>query len=348
MIFCTLFNWAYLPQGIALYRSLERTCKDKFVLHVLCVDGFTADVLTQLNFPHLRVIPIDKIEDEALKAVRATRTIAEFCWTCTTPLLLYLLKSHGSGAVVTYVDADLRFFSDPSVVFAELGSRSILIHEHDFSSDYAHLQRSAGRFNVGLIAVRNDEEGRACLEKWKAQCFDECIYDPAAGKCGDQNYLDEWPRLYPGLVISANPGVGRAPWNIAKNRLSSKFGNAMVDGHPIVFYHYHALRLLRPRLGFKPVVMVKGNYIISEDVVRAIYRPYVRELWRAVGEIEKTPEIAKLGHAFTKELSTLPRAYPQLSNDQMLFSLWGFPFPGKHNAQLMSALYGIDAEFSSL
>jgi hypothetical protein len=97
MIFCTLlFNWAFLPQGIALYRSLERTCKSDFVLYVLCMDSFTFDVLAELNFAHLRMIPLQEIEDEALNAARANRTIAEFCWTCTTPLLLYLQKAYGA------------------------------------------------------------------------------------------------------------------------------------------------------------------------------------------------------------------------------------------------------------
>ena len=39
------------------------------------------------------------------------RTVAEFCWTCTTPLLLHVMKLQPADAVVTYVDADLRFFS---------------------------------------------------------------------------------------------------------------------------------------------------------------------------------------------------------------------------------------------
>jgi hypothetical protein len=124
---------------------------------------------------------------------------------------------------------------------------------------------------VGVIAVRNDKEGHACLEKWRDQCLRECIFDLAAGKCGDQNYLEEWPELYPGLVVSSNAGIGLAPWNITKHELRSKRGNMMIDDHPVVFYHYHSLRLLRPRLGIKPLVMANGNYAISDKIACKLY-----------------------------------------------------------------------------
>src|SRR3954452_17015347 len=118
MIFCTLFNWLYLPQGIALYHSLARTVKDDFELHVLCMDDFTFGALRALDLPHLRPIALVEIETVALKAVRRKRTIGEYCWTCTTPLLKHVIAQQPPNAVVSYIDADLRFFSDPSVVLA--------------------------------------------------------------------------------------------------------------------------------------------------------------------------------------------------------------------------------------
>ena len=348
MIFCTLFNWAYLPQGIALYRSLERCCRSGFVLYVLCIDGFTHGALENLKLPHLRCIPLRQIESEALRAARNTRTIGEFCWTCTTTLLIYLQDLCGPDAVITYVDADLSFFSDPGVVLDELGPSSILIHEHSFAPEYEGLQQAAGRFNVGLVAVRNDQDGRACLERWREQVFHECVFDPAAGKCGDQHYLDEWPQLYPRLVISSNPGVGLAPWNISKYRLARNKNGVTVDGRAAIFYHFHSLRLLRPRLGVRPTVMASGAYNIGDDAVELFYRPYASDLWTAVRHLDRTKEIQNLGHDFMKEFATLPHEYAKLKNGHLYFSFGAIHIPSKHNAQLMSWLYGIDADKSHL
>ena len=348
MVFATLFNWFYLPQGIALYRSLERTCKSDFVLYVLCIDEYVATVLAELNFSKLRLVHLKEIENDRLKAAQATRTIGEFCWTCTTPLLLHVQDIHGPGSIVSYIDADLCFYSDPEAVIDELGSRSILIHEHDFAPEHADLRRSSGRFNVGLVAVRNDREGRTCLETWRDQCLDECVFDPAAGKCGDQNYLDDWPALYPSLGISANPGIGLAPWNISKYRLESSSSAVIVDGRKVVFYHFHSLRLLRPRFGVKPVVMAGGAYVFSDQIIKLFYQPYARDLWRAVANINRIHEKKGVKRDYEMEFPTLPHEYQKLLNDQLLFCFGERAIPSRYRVQLMEWLYGIDADKSHL
>ncbi len=338
MIFCTLFNWLYLPQGIALYRSIARTVSGEFTLHVLCMDDFTLTVLRSLDLPNLRPIPLSEIENDALRAVRQTRTIGEYCWTCTTPLLRHVIAQQAPDTVVSYVDADLRFFSDPSVVLAEMGNGNIFVHEHDFAPEHAGLRAASGRFNVGLVAFRNNEEGRACLERWSAQCLDQCVMDPAAGLCGDQGYLDEWPDLYAGLVISSNPGVGLAPWNVSKHRLNSRGSMVSVDGTPVVFYHYHSLRLVRPRMGFKPVTTAVGNYRFNPATIDVIYEPYVREVWRVSRELDRK------GYPITKAVPTLPHTYNNTRNDQFMFQIAGYSVPIDRNIRILKALYGIDAD----
>jgi hypothetical protein len=338
MILCTLFNWLYLPQGIALYRSLERTVSGEFTLHVLCMDDFTLNALRSLDLPNLRPIPLSEIENDALKAVREKRTIGEYCWTCTTPLLRHVIAQQVADTVVSYIDADVGFFSDPSIVLAEMGNGSIYVHEHDFAPEHAELQKASGRFNVGLVAFRNNEEGRACLEKWSAQCLDQCVMDPAAGLCGDQGYLDEWPELYAGLVISSNPGVGLAPWNISKHKLASHRSQVTVDTKPVVFYHYHSLRLMRPRLGFKAVTTAIGNYLFDPAIINAIYKPYGREVWHASRQLDRK------GFSITKAIPTIPHIYTNTRNDQFMFQIAGFTVPIDRNIRLLKALYGIDAD----
>jgi hypothetical protein len=328
MIFCTLFDRAYLPHGLSLYQSLERACKGRFVLHVLCMDDFTAGVLRELKLPQLRVVELTDIEDEALHAARNNRSVGEFCWTCTSPLLLHVLDEVAPDEIVTYVDADIRFFSDPSVVHAELGEGSIFVHEHGFAPEHAHLLREAGRFNVGLVAFRNNEEGRTCLERWKAQCLAECRFDPAAGKCGDQHYLEEWPARYCGLVISANLGVGLAPWNITKHRLGRRGGVLTVDDRPVVFYHYHSLKMLRPRWGLKPVAMATGAYMLSDEVIASLYTPYVRELWQALRLAETSSRDGATRGQLVEKLPPLSLLYPHhLRDHQLLFTFHGIRTP---------------------
>jgi hypothetical protein len=259
------------------------------------------------NLENVQIVTLSDIEDQKLKAARANRTRGEFCWTCTTPLLLHVLGQQQRDSIVTYIDADLYFFSDPSVVIKEMADGSIYIHEHDFAPEFAHLLATAGRFNVGLAAFRNSRDALACLRRWRDQCLNECVMDPGAGKCGDQNYLDEWPQRYPTLVITKDPGIGLAPWNISKHHLSSDSGRIDVDGRPVVFYHFHSLRLLQPRSGCNPVVMAADTaYPLGDEVVATLYQPYVLELKQVVKLIDETKETKALRHSFLSEFPKQP------------------------------------------
>jgi hypothetical protein len=334
MIFCTLLNRLFLPQGIALYRSLERTASRDFLLYVLCIDDVSADELARLRFPKLHTIRLDEIDDVELKAERTKRSIGEFCWTCTAPLLLHVQDRHPPDTVVAYVDADIRFFSDPAAIFDELGDGSIFIHEHDFAPQHAHLRAQAGRFNVGVTAVRNNDEGRVCLDRWRAQCLTECVMDPLSGKCGDQHYLDEWPSLYGGLVISKNPGVGVAPWNIPKHQVRRDGDRVTVDGRPLVFYHYHALRLLRPRLGVRPALLGLG-YFFSRGVISSIYRPYVHELWRALNELDG------VRHLILNDLPGVLAVGDPTTNQQLMLTAGDLALPAERNSRLVKNFFGL-------
>jgi hypothetical protein len=337
MIFCTLFNWRYLPQGIALYWSLERAAKGDFALYVLCIDDFTLGALRSLKLTNARLIPMSEIEDDTLRQLREKRSIGEFCWTCTTPLLLHVMAQQPQDAVVTYVDADLWFNADPHAVLDEMGNGSIFVHEHDFADAHEQLAKSSGRFNVGLVAFRNNDEGRACLERWNSQCIDECVMDPAAGKCGDQNYLDEWPQRYPDLVISANPAVGLAPWNVGKHRITGEHYRLLVDDRPVIFYHFHALSMLRPRLAVWPVVMAAG-YSFDQSLVTTLYSPYVRELRRSLRALKRR------GYGVAAAFPTLPSMYTRVRNHEIMLQLGSYSLPIARNADALARLYGIDSK----
>jgi hypothetical protein len=279
--FCTLFDRNYASRGLALYRSLKRHCGQDFQLTVLCMDEEVRSALGVLDLPGVRLWRVEDIGDQELLALRGVRPLREFCWTCPGPLMISLLEEQGAGSVVTYLDADLAFFSDIQPVYDELGDKDILIHGHNFAPSYASYASRYGIFNVGLLAIRHSPEGLACLERWRGQNIEMCVLDSDNGYCGDQKYLDEWPSLYRNLVILAHPGTGIAPWNVEAHTVTDDNGKVAIDGHPLIFYHYHALRVVLgghwPRWGAIPSI----GYDANEAVRRLIHQPYIRALRRA-------------------------------------------------------------------
>ena len=241
--FCTLFDSGYLLTGLAMLRSLARFCPTAKV-YVLCMDEQTQHILERLDLPFVSCIPLSEVEDEALLKAKADRGVAEYCWTLSPCLPWHVMQGHPEIDFITYVDADLLFYSEVEPLFAEIGGASIAIIEHRFTPRLKDREVN-GRFCVEWVSFRRDEQGMACLARWREQCIEWCYYRLEDGKMGDQKYLDEWPSRYSSCHILMHAGAGIAPWNYAQYRFASDAaGNITVAGTALLFYHFHQFQLL--------------------------------------------------------------------------------------------------------
>lgn len=241
--FCTLFDSGYLLKGVAMLRSLARHCDGAHVF-VLCMDLKVQKLLIQLDLPFISCIPLSDIEDEELLSAKKDRGVAEYCWTLSPCLPSYILQKHPSIDVITYLDADLFFYSSLEPIFEEIGDSSIAIIEHRFTPRLKEREVN-GKFCVEWVSFRRDEEGMACLSRWRGQCVEWCYYRLDNGRMGDQKYLDEWPMRYGSCHIIKHPGAGIAPWNYAQYKFDTDTaGNITVEGVPLIFYHFHQFQLL--------------------------------------------------------------------------------------------------------
>jgi len=243
--FCTYFDSNYLLRGITLYRSLAEHCKKPFRFYALCLDEDAFNALTKLGEENIVPIELENVEqwDNELLAAKGNRSRIEYYFTLSPILPLYVLE-HFDVDIVTYLDADLMFFSGPDPIYEELGDASIFVTEHRFSEKLKESIKY-GRFNVQCQAFRNDETGLKCLRRWRKQCLEWCYDRLENGKFADQKYLEEWPELYgDSLVISQHPGIGVAPWNILSLAIRSQEGDITVDSKPLVFYHFAGFSLV--------------------------------------------------------------------------------------------------------
>jgi len=277
--FCTYFDRNYLTRGLALYRSLARHCQRPFTLWILCFDATTYETLDRLSLPGVRLISLDQFEaaDPSLRKAKAERSAVEYFWTCTPSLPLYILSHYPKIDLITYLDADLCFYSDPMPVYSEMGDGSILIVEHRYAPEHAHLAATSGIYNVELLAFRRDDRGLTCLRWWRARCLEWCYKRIEDGKFGDQKYLDDWPQRFAGVVALKNVGAGLAPWNAAQYNVRWQDGRINVDGAPLIFYHFHGLKKIA-RNAIRPA----GHaYRLSSSLIEHLYFPYMDALREA-------------------------------------------------------------------
>jgi len=278
--YCTYFDRNYLPKAIALLRSLEKHEHSDYCVHIVCLDELTRTLLQVLNLPNTKLIPLHDIEanDPSLRNARATRTLVEYYWTLTPTVIWKILEWNPDIDLLTYLDADLYFYSSPDPIFQELGNNSILIHEHRFSSSLKILVNN-GIYNVGLLSFRRNDEGITALSWWREQCNKWCFDKCEDGKMGDQKYLDDWPTRFSGVKVLGHVGAGLGPWNHEDYSFEAGSDNCpRVNGVPVVFYHFHALTSVTPLIH---IPSKHPHYPITEAVLRHCYLPFFEELFRA-------------------------------------------------------------------
>jgi hypothetical protein len=281
--FCTYFDRNYLSRGIALYWSLQQTCPS-FELWVLCLDSACHKVLSELRLPGIHLIPLEELEesDRQLGAVKSTRSLLEYYFTCSPCLPSFVLSHYTHVDRITYLDADLYFFRDPSDVFDEIEDSSIAIIPHRFHPTFL-AREQFGIYNVGWVSFRRDEPGMACLSKWREQCLDWCYVRCEADRFADQKYLDRWPADFSNVAVIQHKGANLAPWNVANYHLRHTESGVCVENDPLIFFHFHYLKQVNKWV-YNPGLSEYKTSLVS--VLRNdIYVPYIHALRDAEAEV---------------------------------------------------------------
>ncbi len=295
--YVTYFDLNYSARGLALIQSLRNAGDHKNVV-VLALDNETKKLMLELDLPNSLVIDTQSLIDAypELAQVRKDRSPMEFTFTLTPWLSKWVMENSGltqpddDNLWVTYLDADTYFFDSPGLIMEEQKEHSVGIVEHRFSPDQA-WRNKFGIYNVGWVSFRNDENGKACLNWWAEQCLDWCSDEIDGEKYADQGYLNWFPKQFDGVKIIANPGVNLAPWNLKTHELSlSSQNHVLVDGSPLVLFHFHGIRKRWDRFLLKHYpYRVKTTEIMRSN----IYKPYFRVLSKQITRETEQPRLRR-------------------------------------------------------
>ncbi len=220
-ILCTLYNSLYLDKGLVLYDSLSESADD-FKLYVLCMDDKCYEVLSDINLEHQIPIRLSDFEcgDEGLLKAKSNRSMGEYCWTCSSSFIRYILHKYNEP-ICTYIDADMYFYNNPQILIDEMidKGKSVMMVPHRFSEKNVKEAEIVGTYCVEFNTFLNDRNGNIVLNHWRSKCLDCCSNLGDGIHWGDQKYMDEWPMLFPNSVhVCNNLGAGIAPWNIDRYR----------------------------------------------------------------------------------------------------------------------------------
>ena len=203
---CTVSDINYLLQGLTLYESLKKTTDD-FILHYLCIDEKSYDILKPLENDILKVYIVDTfVSVDPLLLNLKNSEYKYFCWSLASYFSNKLLQKLD---FITYIDSDIYFHKNIDVIFKEIGSRDVGIFRH--RQFPLTTYRPEGLYNVGIVFFRNSDLGFSVSNWWVDAVLNKKY--PQYATCGDQKYLDNFPNLCPKDSIYVDENIGHgAPW----------------------------------------------------------------------------------------------------------------------------------------
>ena len=159
----------------------------------------------------------------------------------------HLFDRHGFGAAI-YLDPDIELYAPLDHVLAGLEGHSLVLTPHmtrplqdgKHPSDLSIMK--SGVYNLGFVALRNDEEGRGLVRWWCDRLFAHCRVDVPGNIFTDQRWMDLAPAFVERTLLLRHPGYNLAYWNLMHRTVTrSDDGGWRVDGRRLAFFHFSGL-----------------------------------------------------------------------------------------------------------
>lgn len=278
--YCTRFDSGYLARAIVTWESL-RAVDPGARLEVVCFDEACFEALERLALEGVTHHSLAELEewDPELAATRAGRSWVEYLWTAIPATPLFAREVSGARSV-TFLDADLMFFSSPQPIFDELGAHPLLLTPARYPDAYPWLAH-CGLYPTQFLPLVPDPEAEAAYTWWRDRCIEHCSEEIEIGenRYADQKYLERWLEMYEGVHVLRHPGAGLAPWNMERHTITRGAGETpvLVDGEPLIFFHYTRFR--RYRNGRTDIA--DPRFRVPRGARELIFEPYAERLGEA-------------------------------------------------------------------
>jgi len=246
---CTIADSNFTLRVLALRESIAKHT-DECCINLLCLDD---EIYNSINgrYEDINCINIDKLtaedphlakaqyNDPSFEALNVSggdkgkATELQFIWALASYFSWYCLAKLNLDDIF-YVDADIYFFNNIQYIddLKMLGSIGLIENRVPDTS-------ANGRFNVGIIYFKNDENGLGCCEFWKNCLLDpENEYREEYGVCGDQKYLELFESLYEKVFVFDDYIGHLAPWSLPYHRFVAN--KVIWNGklQEMIFYHF--------------------------------------------------------------------------------------------------------------
>lgn len=238
----TIVAQNYLGYALTLYKSMcESNSNIDFRIYV--ADGLDESVRDKISAEYpVELVDALTISPDLFLKMGFYYDVTEYC-TSIKPFVINSLFIEGYDKVC-YIDPDIYVYKNlTEPVLNYLDSYSIFLTPHICSpikddkipNEQIHL--FSGTYNLGFLAVKNDETSNSFIQWWMDKCRDECFFDPAKGLFVDQKWINLVPGLFANVYISRHLGLNVAYWNLHERFVSA----GKIDNYDLIFYHFSGI-----------------------------------------------------------------------------------------------------------
>lgn len=155
--------------------------------------------------------------------------ITEFCTSIKPSCFKYIFEYFKPSSCI-YFDPDILVFNSIDSIYKNLEKYSFILTPHITSIEEQYTGKLneqslfySGIFNLGFLALRNDENAKIMLNWWETRLKDRCFQNRMENLFTDQKWMDFLPSFFPTQVlISSDLGLNIAPWNFYEREIVIK------------------------------------------------------------------------------------------------------------------------------
>lgn len=284
---------------IGLAQVLEKSLKkynENLDFYIFVVDEFIEVDETLIydfsEFPTNIIISKDVLNYslEKWNEMSFKYNLTEFCTSIKANCFKFLFEEKKYENAI-FFDPDILIFNSLDCIFDNLKSYSIILTPHVLDINTVSVKKNdndmlnTGVFNLGFIALKNDEASSKLLNWWNVRLSDSCYVDYCNGYFTDQKWMDLIPGYFNKgeLLISDNLGMNVAIWNFDERKLEIKDNvfyisnrNKGNDLFPLLFVHYSGFDYSKLILGEIYHTTVR-NFKLFEDLL-PLFKLYENDL----------------------------------------------------------------------
>ena len=252
---CTIVSPNYLSFARTLAASYVAQHPDQ-QFFVLIVADLTDPSPFRVD-PSFTPVMLPELGLEDLRSLAMRYDILELNTNVKPTFLKHLMQAHGVDALIC-LDPDIFVYHSLTPVFDALGSgASAVLTPHitrPISDDKSPSEQDLlynGTYNLGFIAVSRTDEGRRLLDWWEERCLRLGYSEGRTGLFVDQKWMNLAPGLFGTILISRDPGLNMAYWNLHERKLLNGSEGVQVQRGdespvPLRFFHFSGLSPSEP------------------------------------------------------------------------------------------------------